>query len=260
RDVADIYLKDAVDFHIDPPSDESLYVPRKFLRLQFGGSDQQFIAEFKDAHPKRWAVFPQFDLNPLLPCSPGAAGLIFASRLEITVDYDLPWALFRKDRPSGGAVWRYMGDYRNRRCGSLTAEQFASQSQTVKKEWGNLLIKAKKCTVYVEMRARIALRKAGIDFDEDRVAEEVKSIRKKTRTLPVTDEDVIDALSRGDEAIDIIKMECISYDHEFVAEMGRRYDPRNTPAAQKRPKAEKASQPKTETKGKQVQKARPRRG
>ncbi|KAJ6471592.1 hypothetical protein C8R47DRAFT_745030 [Mycena vitilis] len=267
RDVADIYLKDDVDFQIVPPPNDGLYVPRSFITDKLGGTTQTFVATFHKIGPERHAVFPQPNMNPLLPSSPGAAGLTFASRMDITEDFESPWALFCKDRPSGGAVWRYMGDYRNRRCGTLTADQFSSQSQAVQNQWGHHIstAKSKSATldVYVSMRARVSLRKAGIVFDDERVEQEKKKIREKQRTaLPLASQDVIDALSRGDEAIDIIKMECISYDHEFVAEMSRRYDlwnPSAAAAARKRQKAEKTSLPRTKSKGKRVQKAPPRR-
>jgi hypothetical protein len=138
RDVAEIYLQNIPAFPIEPLPNHEFYVSRKFLLDAFGASNQQFLANFKPIHihnidERRAAVFPQPTLNPFLPRTPGAAGLIFASRLEITIDRDPepPWALFCRDNPSGAAVWRYMGDYRNRRCGSLTAEQFASQTPGV---------------------------------------------------------------------------------------------------------------------------------
>jgi hypothetical protein len=57
---------------------------------------------------------------------------------------------------------------------------------------------AKIAVYYMEMRARIALRKAGNGCNPDEVAAEVQKI-KKDRGLEVSKEDVLRALSRGEE-------------------------------------------------------------
>ncbi|KAJ6526807.1 hypothetical protein B0H19DRAFT_545619 [Mycena capillaripes] len=203
QDVADIYLSNIPSLEIVPPPPDSVYLRRDFLAKVFGGSSQTLVATFNVLNPERRAVFPQSTLNPFLPRSPGAPGLIFASRFEITVDHDPPWALFCK-KPSGEAEWRYMGDYRSRRCGTLTAEQFGRQSLRVQQAWGQLIHKTKsknkEVQKYVAIRARTAFRKAGIDFadDESLVDEEMKKIRKnKGKTLPVTPQDIVDASVEG---------------------------------------------------------------
>jgi hypothetical protein len=56
-------------------------------------------------------------------------------------------------------------------------------------------------------------------------------------------------------------MECVAYDHEFVAEMGRRHDEWSSPAAVAARARGKLQRPAAKGKGKRVQKARrPRRG
>ncbi|KAJ7302803.1 hypothetical protein DFH08DRAFT_945505 [Mycena albidolilacea] len=246
RDVSSIYLKDLPNFDI-APAPSNFLVPRKFLLDIFGVLNQTFIGYFKfhvnhdhDAR-RRGAIFPQPDLNPLLPDAPGAPGLIFASRFEI-VDREIAWALFCKRKSDGGKiVWRYMGQYENTHSGDMTAEQFKSQAagaspfflnaflmfETVKQQWGKLLLKSKKVETYIAMRARIALRKAGVAFVpgdaiEKREMEEVT--RRGGRPLPVGVGDIVEALERGDESIGIIKLECVSYDHELAADMARRHE------------------------------------
>ncbi|KAF8217406.1 hypothetical protein K438DRAFT_1924915 [Mycena galopus ATCC 62051] len=231
RDVADIYLANLPELQIQPPAQANFYVSRRFLLDKFRVLNQTFLGYFKptnDSEHRRGAIFPQPGLNPFLPQAPGAAGLIFASRFEIIVDHELPWALFCKHKSAGGKiVWRYMGDYRNRHCGDLTAEQFKSQATAVKQQWGKLLIKSKMVEAYIAMRARIALRKAGVAFvrgDANEIREMGEVTRKGGRPLPVEAKDIIDALGRGEEVIGIIRMECISYNHELVAEMARRHE------------------------------------
>ncbi|KAJ7446573.1 hypothetical protein FB451DRAFT_1375863 [Mycena latifolia] len=229
QDVINMYLSNTPDLEIDPAPLDSLYVPRAFLREEFGGSDQQFVQYFSPvdgAEHGRQLVFPQSDLNPFVPSRPGAAGLIFASRREIT--QNPPWSLFCKDHPSGAAIWRYMGEYENEVRGSWTVDQFRSQKPEVKKRWGELILRSNKWTVYVAMRARIALRKAGLPMDPEAEAREIQKIRDK-KGIPLTPQDIINALSAGYEAIDIIQMQCVSYDHEFAADMGRRFAKWNRP-------------------------------
>ncbi|KAJ7208857.1 hypothetical protein GGX14DRAFT_110327 [Mycena pura] len=149
QDVVDMYLNIVPDLEIDRTPGVDLFVSRKFLRVKFGGSDQHFIAHFGptgDSNRRRAVVFPRPDLNPFLPSRPGAAGLTFASRLKITQDG--PWTLFCKDEPSGVALWRYMGEYKNRKCGSITGKQFTSQTLKVKQSWAELILTSKRFDVY----------------------------------------------------------------------------------------------------------------
>ncbi|KAJ7093410.1 hypothetical protein B0H15DRAFT_157850 [Mycena belliarum] len=254
RHVVDIYLKDTPPLKIDPAPIDTLRVPRKFLRLEYGGCDQQFLQHFTPpdgATRGRSLVFPQADLNPFLPAHPGAAGLIFASRREITKDP--PWALFCKDHSCRTAVWQYMGDYENDVAGQLTAAQFRSQRPEVKQQWGRHIAKSKHWPVYVGMRARIALRKAGLPLEPEREAREIAKIKAKSgKGMPLEPETVVDALSAGDERIDIIRMRCVSYDHTFAADMARRLEVRKTPKAVGRRAARKGEQA-TPTKGKRKQ-------
>ncbi|KAK7050247.1 hypothetical protein R3P38DRAFT_2862457 [Favolaschia claudopus] len=233
KDVANIYLTNATPFPFPStaPPNPTLLISRRFLLKQYGVLNQTFLGSFK-ATDGRGAVFPQPELNPFLPDKPGAPGLIFASRFEIVEEYKgMPWALFCKHthkEKGKGIVWRYMGEYRNVHCGDLTPEQFGGQTQRVKQQWGSLLKKAKVVDTYVGIRARVALRKAGVRFtpgDETEMRERGEQVAKKGgRPLPVEAQDIVDALTRGDETIGIIKMECVSYDHALVEDMEGRYE------------------------------------
>ncbi|KAJ7155083.1 hypothetical protein C8R46DRAFT_1356344 [Mycena filopes] len=262
QDVATLYLANIPNLQIAPPASDKSF-SRKFLQKQYKASAQTFLGtfEFQDAaRPHREAVFPQAWLNPFLPPVPGAPGLIFASRMEIVEDPAPPappWALFL--RGADEALWRYMGDYRNRRCGSLTAAQFKSQTAAVQTKWGNLLLGAKKCHVYIAMRARIALRKAGRAFvpGDEVEAREIRMVKtqKKGRalqTLPLTVPDIVAALGRGDETIDIIRLECVAYDQAFIAELAeRQLAPEDEPSGPaKPPKAKKGTLGKGKAKAK----------
>ncbi|KAK7059943.1 hypothetical protein R3P38DRAFT_2838637 [Favolaschia claudopus] len=229
KDVANIYLTNATPFLFtdDAPPNRTLLISRRFLLKRYGVLNQTFLGSFK-ATDGRGAVFPQPERNPFLPEAPGAPGLIFASRLEIIEEREaMPWALFCQHTGKGN-LWRYMGDYQNVHCGDLTPEQFGEQTQRVKHQWGFLLKSAKVVDAYVGIRARVALRKAGVRFtpgDETEMRERGEQVAKKGgRPLPVEVRDLVDALSRGDERIGIIKVECVSYDHALVEDMERKYE------------------------------------
>jgi hypothetical protein len=68
----------------------------------------------------------------------------------------------------------------------------------MKDSWADTIVNAKKEISYMEMRARIALRKVGKRFSPDDVAAEVQKIRK-SQGSPVSSGDVIRAMSRGEE-------------------------------------------------------------
>ncbi|KAJ7258425.1 hypothetical protein B0H12DRAFT_1109876, partial [Mycena haematopus] len=120
----------------------------------------------------------------------------------------MPWALFCKPTsPVGGkpkAVWRYMGDYRNRHCGDLTAEQFKRQDVGVQQSWAKRILEHKTAPKYIAMRARIALRKANIDFvpGDATEAREIAEITKrggKGKPHPIGADDIVLAFGRGEE-------------------------------------------------------------
>jgi hypothetical protein len=74
----------------------------------------------------------------------------------------------------------------------------------VQREWAKSLLAVKQFTVYVSMRARIALRKAGCIPLEDKskedalIDEEIDAVRVN-KGIPVSVDDVVNALGRGDE-------------------------------------------------------------
>jgi hypothetical protein len=68
----------------------------------------------------------------------------------------------------------------------------------VKKRWGKIILTAKGQVKHMEMRARIALRKAGKRCNLDDVAAEVQKI-KINQGLAVSCDDIIRAMSLGEE-------------------------------------------------------------
>ena len=128
------HLPSSPPLPISPPPLLDLLVPRKFLRLVYGGSDQHFLqyipATKNPSGPtKRNVVFPMLDMNPTMPIQPGHAGLVFASRHEILTNG--PWTVFCKPPETGKALWLYLGEYTNVLCGKMTKEEFGIQRDVV---------------------------------------------------------------------------------------------------------------------------------
>lgn len=219
------YLKDCAPLAISSPETSS--VPRRLISLAYGGNGQQLLqyirAPLNPSGPKkRRMVFPMLNMNPAMPTRPGEPGLLFASRHEIL--YNAPWSLFCRSMVGKEPRWRYLGEFNSVLCGKMTTEQFRAQKQAVKDNWGKLILKSLRYDVYVSMLARIALRKYGlVDEPNENALEiaEMAAIRSKTGRH-VTVQDITGAFSCGDEAIDILRMECVSYDHVFAADIATR--------------------------------------
>ncbi|KJA24212.1 hypothetical protein HYPSUDRAFT_537479 [Hypholoma sublateritium FD-334 SS-4] len=248
--VAETYLVSSTPLTINPPP-LKLEVPRKFLRVAYGGSDQHFLqyipAETNPSGPgRRCIMFPTLALNPLMPSTPGMHGLVFASRREILNSGT--WTVFCKRSNAKPAVWLYVGEYENTLAGTMKAEEFNQQTLLVQREWATQLMDCKLHDCYVSMRARIALRKAGQlpvtgQMGEAKAAEEDRRVNdeiiavKNNRGLPVNKEDIIEAFCKGEEAIDVIRMRCVAYDHVFAEDMRAKYP--NYPALEAASKKKK---------------------
>ncbi|KAF9481104.1 hypothetical protein BDN70DRAFT_876706 [Pholiota conissans] len=233
KTIVEKYLQKAETFNITPPPLE-FGVSRPFLGATYGGSFLRFMQSMKvDRNPSgafiREAIFPQSHLNPHLPSQPGQPGFIISSRSEVLSHSRL--SLFCKD--NGG--WWYRGEYKGERVGSMTGELFGSQPTAVKRNWAKRLLTQKQNSVYHLIRARVALRLSVTIPIEDKeeeariIEEEVKAIKRKQGTL-VSEDDIVNAFSNGDEQIDIILMMCVDYDHTFANDMKTRST--NPPSSQ----------------------------
>ncbi|KAK0448893.1 uncharacterized protein EV420DRAFT_1566016 [Desarmillaria tabescens] len=240
--IESIHLKNAKQYTTKPPPPTGFYVPRVFVSSVYGGSSMQFMQKLTAFDIQ--CIWPTKDLNPLVVDSPGAPGLLFTSRPEIVGGK--PWHVFCKWQVEKQLRWEYAGKYTMVISGKIKAEQLAAQTEATKKRWGEYLITRKEARVYVAMRARIALRKHDQPLDERRVCMEIEAVtgravekpgdkrmtkedKQKERgkikarvPLAVTAKDVIEALCNGDEHINILRMDCIGYDHTFVKDMQKK--------------------------------------
>jgi hypothetical protein len=268
-DVHSKYLQGIPTFAIDPlPSNTS--VSRAFLNHKFGGGEMQFTAVMdKIGSKKHQAMFPKKQYNPLMASTPGAPGLIYTGRNDLT--NDPVWRVFSFIQGSSKpAVWRYVGTYALSHVGNLTAAEFRSQLRTVTifsllsltitdiyDQVQNSLVKAiftRNWDGYPAMRARIFLRKKSRVVNNTTVRAELSKFKTKSKChyAELTKVDIMDALVRGDEVchlplqligvphasvlisvseqtITVLLMTCVGYDHDFAADFSSFKDYQHRP-------------------------------
>jgi hypothetical protein len=84
----------------------------------------------KTGNKRNPAMFPKAQYNPLMASTPGAAGLIYTGRRDLT--NEPVWRMFSFiEGSSKPALWRYLGNYGLSHVGSLTSTEFRSQLQRV---------------------------------------------------------------------------------------------------------------------------------
>ncbi|KAJ7093402.1 hypothetical protein B0H15DRAFT_1020792 [Mycena belliarum] len=208
-DVISAYLDDAVPLEIKPPPTGIPSFQRPALNKRFGGGGVKCVITFTKAPlTGRLAVFANPDMNPYLPHSAGAPGLLFSVSLEMTRGG--PKAAFSRISHKTPISWAYLGEYTIEVVGKLTPQQFDAQSPAFRDAWAEK-ITVKKSGDYRAMRARIGLRRAGLAVS-DTGAENIR----RGSGMPITKDDVLLAFRRGEEAINVVRMTCLTYDRAFV--------------------------------------------
>ncbi|KAF8890309.1 hypothetical protein CPB84DRAFT_1785050 [Gymnopilus junonius] len=209
-----MYLRDAHAFLIQPPP-LSVQVSRKALSEEYGLPGMGFLWKSKKKNLPLKFLLPTIGLNPEMPHSPGEPGLLLSCREEMCKDG--PWTLFIKANGSKKVRLNYAGEYTCKKVGKMTKEEFSAQDQAVKNAWGQKIATHKKYPVYRDLRARITLRKRlQTEPTEQQIAEESTLIATKNYLNSLSDADVVEAFERGDEYISIVRLECVSYEHEHA--------------------------------------------
>ncbi|KIJ94822.1 hypothetical protein K443DRAFT_109770 [Laccaria amethystina LaAM-08-1] len=215
-------------FTINPPAHD-LKLPRQFLTSTFGLPMMGFIWDTRSKRDDKKKIpgrnfqflMATHQLNPNMPSYPGGPGLLLSCRKAMLGSV---WSLFAPVRGEKMARWNYLGEYKPEESGTMTRDEFQSQTQMVREKWGKKIAEHKKYPEYVEMRARITFRKrnGGKEPDQKALESEIKKI-KESKYLSV--QDVIDAFDRGEESISIISMECVSYNEELAQELADKLAP-----------------------------------
>ena len=86
-----------------------------------------FLWESKDGNYR--FLTPEYDVNPEMPRTPGAPGLLLSCRQELSDGKT--WTLFVKVQGEKKVKLNYAGEYICKLVGNLTAAEFASQTFVV---------------------------------------------------------------------------------------------------------------------------------
>ncbi|KAJ3832753.1 hypothetical protein F5878DRAFT_634335 [Lentinula raphanica] len=223
------FLRDTPSFRIDPIPDLNFRVARLLLGQKYKVSTGSFLAIIKpDLNPSstpdnphaRSIIFPFYEENPDLPTRPGEPGIMLTKRTDILASMPVTVFINHAGRGKSPSVWLYTGEYTLKKIAEMTGDQFSRQPLKTQERWGSSILTLKQDNVWASMRARIYLRKQNLPLTNENVAEEQARIQARdARPGPLDVQDVIDAFVRGEERLDILRMECVAYDHVFVDDL-----------------------------------------
>ncbi|KAF9480882.1 hypothetical protein BDN70DRAFT_581397 [Pholiota conissans] len=228
--MADQYLRVPKARAIDAaPSD--LDVSLNFLRQCYSGTSHQPKLHgsqyYLPGQLNRPMLFLDSHLSPHMPSLPGEVGLV--------LDFLLQWptkqsfSLFSKKMDYETEMWRYLGEYKIKSLAILPGLHFREQSLIAKKEFARDFLKTHTSQFSRAARARIALRLASTIPHENKNKERLL-IKKEARAIyqqrgkPLSEEDVINAFSNGEEEIKIYRLYCMDYDRTFANDMKTQFD------------------------------------
>ncbi|KAF9000053.1 hypothetical protein BDZ89DRAFT_713270 [Hymenopellis radicata] len=236
------YLLDCKRFvSINPPAEENVLASRDELNKQYCCGAFNLLATIpanKSPSPDGEALrllFPSRDLSPLSVTQAGRPGLLFTSRTDIGVD-ETPLHVFSEHTSEDKIRWSYVGEYTLAPAGRIESAQFAGFPANIQLMWGRLVAEKDHQEGYLAMRARIALRKTVDDPKEEDVKHEMKKV-EVGKGIRVSPADVVDALSSGDECINILRMERMGYDHAFADDLQEKFPPKAAPRTSKNRRA-----------------------
>ncbi|KAH7905458.1 hypothetical protein BJ138DRAFT_759187 [Hygrophoropsis aurantiaca] len=195
-------------------------VSRAFLTRVFGCDPKALFAPMcKGSWAGRPVILPNWDFHPFLPGAPGLPGLILSLRNEF-FEHPLCSLFIRVTKKP--VTWAYYGQYKFVVSGVFSTTDFINQKSTVKEAQADAIM---TCPPFHDIRARIYLRKSGMPVTASAVELETQRI-KDNDGGKVTHNDVINALSHGEESISIITMSCIDFDHRFADRIEREWNSR----------------------------------
>ncbi|KAJ3811353.1 hypothetical protein F5876DRAFT_64854 [Lentinula aff. lateritia] len=223
------FLHETPPLIINPDPDMNSRVPRALLGQKYKINTGSFQAIVK-AHLNpssttnnplvRSILFPFYEENPDLPAKPGDPGIILTKRTDILEVQPATIFINYDGRGKTPSVWLYAGEYTLKKCAEMTGEQFSRQPVKTQERWGRTIITLKRDNVWARMRARIYLRKHNMPLTHENIKSEcdkIQAVKGNPGILNV--QDVIDAFIRGDECLDIIRMECVAYDRTFLEDL-----------------------------------------
>ncbi|KAG6915386.1 hypothetical protein DXG01_011758 [Tephrocybe rancida] len=194
---------------------------RRFISSLYGGNTQSTLPDigkgFLDIHGLDDFMYPNLDLNPHAPEMPGCPGLFFGANGSHAGiwDREAPERVITRIRPG---IWQYQGQYVLTPAMSLTKEEWRSQKPKAHSAWAKqIFMKDWGRTV----RCRVSLRKRlGRPFTEE---EFEAAVAKSNKYQDITEDDILQALLRGEEFIAVWTMKCVGYDVEFQRNLAEKY-------------------------------------
>lgn len=186
---------------------------RYYFSNRYGGS---FVATFptlsaaklKEHGIDDWA-FPSLEYNPHAPQVPGAPGLFYTPNGHARTTFDHR-VFVRLD----GGKWLYVGMYTFAPSDSLTPDEFSSQPDKIKKTWAREM--KTHSTWGTNVTGRVYFRREN-NGKEPTEAELDEVLLDKTALARVTEEEIIQAYSTGQEVFGVFSMKCIGYDAKWIA-------------------------------------------
>ncbi|KAH6884365.1 hypothetical protein BKA70DRAFT_140289 [Coprinopsis sp. MPI-PUGE-AT-0042] len=195
-------------------------VPRAFTSKTYGGAIQRTCPKIKAEklalHGFDNFMFLNDDLHPLAPQVPGAPGIfinIAGGRRD-----KLMRVFVRMKGAVSPPIWWYMGQYELRNSQALTKEEWGMQTEQVKRAWAEGIVRYGWGN---GKQAGIHGRKV---LGRTPTSEEIKGyLKSKAFEKTVTATDVLRALRRGDERLNIFTMKCVAYDVAFQRDVAQKY-------------------------------------
>lgn len=121
------YMEGISLLSITPPA-RAVSISRAALNAEYGCTTMGLLWRSPKGGKQQF-LFPNYDLNPDMPRGPGEPGLIFGCRDELWT-YG-PWTLFYHLTDSKFVRMGYAGEYKCQVVGTMSKEEFASQSDLV---------------------------------------------------------------------------------------------------------------------------------
>ncbi|KAG6815329.1 hypothetical protein H0H93_010117, partial [Arthromyces matolae] len=205
------FLQGATILTIDPKPLPTTFT-RKFLNEVHGGSIIDGITYSKDE--SRLFFFFAAEVNPWMPTSPGNPGLLLTFR-KAMLKQPVTLAIRVQGKPK---EWMYFGEYSYTIVGQMTGQKFAQQDRKWKDRCASSLC-GSRWPEHEEILSRV------LSWKKERNPNSTSS-----DGLSIGQEDIMAALEAGEvrvedadsnlsQQINVVRMECVAYDHEFVEDL-----------------------------------------
>ncbi|VDB88183.1 unnamed protein product [Peniophora sp. CBMAI 1063] len=201
------------------------WVKRKMIGENYAVARQAFTGYLKHLpgtkEPRR-AIFANTQQNPGLPTFPGQPGTMIVSRGDI-LKITEPTSLFIS--AVGQPWWLYVGDFMLNIDQPLAIAEWKSLPEKTRSSWATALCDyGQSWEDYLKIMVRIARRRNGETVEDGDVMSDVRLLKSLKESKPpsrllLQKHDVLQALDRGDETIDVVVLQPHSVDEDLYCEL-----------------------------------------